>query len=1143
MELAAEHGEERQAAALDAKDASRLSKRKRADNGDTSEADEPHDDGKEDAAADDDGGEKPREVMSRTEHAKLAAAARWKKHKEVKEATGKSGQEGGETLQIRTRSEAKIGPSEANTPVKVKKKPGPKPKGVVVESSKTLTAEGKVRKKPGPKPKPKVVAEENGEGHAVTPPVKVHKKPGPKPKPKPSVEVVKVKGKPGRKPKAAVAAVDDKSGAWKSTAPVKIKKKPGRKPKAAAQLTEKEDASAQLSKKQKSLDMEGVEEESVRKKPGPKPKAKPVEVERKKPGRKPKLKLAESASPQTKSVTTSKSAGSKETEAASPQSKSPTERKKPGRKPKSQVEKQEQAANVSAKKMAIALSTARARAAKAAKAAKRAETLAQQQAVKPAMQLPKLAATEPTSAAQELKHGDQEPMTVDEPAGGVEGQPDTGTAESQAPAMHAGIPSQTAAGGAEQPNLEHQEPEDEPAVKASAETAAAETEKAPELAEPHQPLVVTATPASQTKPSDVTQVEAPAAKLVETSKPSEKRVASISAPAKANTTTTTTVQTQPPVAVPTLASVLLQFPKRKGPGRPTNAEIAARKAALAAAAAAAGVPLPLPSPPRVKPPPAAAEVRDRSERRKIKRPEAADMIMEPMKVDRETRFKEKKLLREMRKDKEKGKLKRKEKMKEKMKLSFKGRDEKAKDKDVEDKDNESNKEEGAYDEQDGERRTSSMFPFKKKETVIILGNRRTPSKFNNRRAVVTDVGLNGWYEVRTIDTSEVLRVQYMALKSASKMEKLRAKLKEKKSERDLTLGAQAAGEVSTPKSPKTGASAHAAVPEMRPASGAALADQSTAVPSITEAAAVAAPSTAATALEEVMEKRRQEVLQLIVQEALEVEELIPWSHVRKIWRTRRNSWRRNMKHASSLQELGKLNSRPQLKELRAALLVDPTDARNGLTMGDAWEQHLAAITEAEDAEAFVALWADLSDGIKQWLALTPVRADGELHLGVLLASNDNINNIDSDGMESLTLADDQPAVQEGGVATDQANTTNNKPTQTKTVRYFASAAAAIVAAATAAAEAVATGKAVELPLESLLSGSADELKAVREALEHEREQVAQQLKLLEEQVMNTLTNPRPLSFMDKTRTEAAMNMITDTGAATVRTTDAAELPM
>ncbi|KAF8402486.1 hypothetical protein HHK36_010571 [Tetracentron sinense] len=52
-----------------------------------------------------------------------------------------------------------------------------------------------------------------------------------------------------------------------------------------------------------------------------------------------------------------------------------------------------------------------------------------------------------------------------------------------------------------------------------------------------------------------------------------------------------------------------------------------------------------------------------------------------------------------------------------------------------------------------------QFPF----AVMDQGNKRTPQRFVGREAVVTTQCLNGWYEVKTLDNAESVKLQYRSL--------------------------------------------------------------------------------------------------------------------------------------------------------------------------------------------------------------------------------------------------------------------------------------------------------------------------------------------------------------------------------------------
>uniref|UniRef100_A0A2P2LR92 Uncharacterized protein MANES_10G001500 n=2 Tax=Rhizophora mucronata TaxID=61149 RepID=A0A2P2LR92_RHIMU len=60
-----------------------------------------------------------------------------------------------------------------------------------------------------------------------------------------------------------------------------------------------------------------------------------------------------------------------------------------------------------------------------------------------------------------------------------------------------------------------------------------------------------------------------------------------------------------------------------------------------------------------------------------------------------------------------------------------------------------------------------QFPFAVTDRVIIKGNKRTPTRFVGREAVVTTQCLNGWYVVKTLDNAESVKLQYRSLAKVS----------------------------------------------------------------------------------------------------------------------------------------------------------------------------------------------------------------------------------------------------------------------------------------------------------------------------------------------------------------------------------------
>ena len=97
------------------------------------------------------------------------------------------------------------------------------------------------------------------------------------------------------------------------------------------------------------------------------------------------------------------------------------------------------------------------------------------------------------------------------------------------------------------------------------------------------------------------------------------------------------------------------------------------------------------------------------------------------------------------------------------------------------------------------------------------------------------------------------------------------------------------------------------------------------------------------------------------QEVLQLEEAIPWTMVRKNWRNKRTSWRRQVKQTELVADFA-----VRLKELRLALLAEDHDF---FGCGPSWRNHLEACAQGRgSAAALMSVWDELKITIRSWLS-------------------------------------------------------------------------------------------------------------------------------------------------------------------------------
>ncbi len=103
-------------------------------------------------------------------------------------------------------------------------------------------------------------------------------------------------------------------------------------------------------------------------------------------------------------------------------------------------------------------------------------------------------------------------------------------------------------------------------------------------------------------------------------------------------------------------------------------------------------------------------------------------------------------------------------------------------------------------------------------------------------------------------------------------------------------------------------------------------------------------------------------------ELVQLEEAVPWTAVRKHWRTKRSSWRRSVREAYSAVAMAAC-----LRDLQAALLAHPLPGhppagREALNLGPVWQQSLASCLDGGEKHAMLlALWNDFKKQVRDHL--------------------------------------------------------------------------------------------------------------------------------------------------------------------------------
>lgn len=117
------------------------------------------------------------------------------------------------------------------------------------------------------------------------------------------------------------------------------------------------------------------------------------------------------------------------------------------------------------------------------------------------------------------------------------------------------------------------------------------------------------------------------------------------------------------------------------------------------------------------------------------------------------------------------------------------------------------------------------------------------------------------------------------------------------------------------------------------------------------------------------------------EDMLALEEIIPWACVRKIWKNKRSSWRREVRQTSSIRGFAKL-----LKELRHAQLMTGDVVfvnSEHFTLKTAWRNQLeACLTGTGRASVLDGVWLEFKMNVHSWLTSTSAEAQHERMLAM-----------------------------------------------------------------------------------------------------------------------------------------------------------------
>ncbi len=106
--------------------------------------------------------------------------------------------------------------------------------------------------------------------------------------------------------------------------------------------------------------------------------------------------------------------------------------------------------------------------------------------------------------------------------------------------------------------------------------------------------------------------------------------------------------------------------------------------------------------------------------------------------------------------------------------------------------------------------------------------------------------------------------------------------------------------------------------------------------------------------------QRQEVVEAVQRQLMEAEDSVPWTAVRKHWKGKRNAWRKAVRHAASVPELGKC-----IKELKAAFCNDSNAA---VECSATWQESLEDCCQGSGSHLLLhGIWGELQPKIFDWL--------------------------------------------------------------------------------------------------------------------------------------------------------------------------------
>lgn len=96
------------------------------------------------------------------------------------------------------------------------------------------------------------------------------------------------------------------------------------------------------------------------------------------------------------------------------------------------------------------------------------------------------------------------------------------------------------------------------------------------------------------------------------------------------------------------------------------------------------------------------------------------------------------------------------------------------------------------------------------------------------------------------------------------------------------------------------------------------------------------------------------------QEVLQIEDAIPWTLVRRTWRNKRTTWRRQVRQTELVADFA-----ARLKELKSFLL---TDDATFIGCGPTWKNQLESCVQGRGSAALLAsVWDEMKNTIRSWL--------------------------------------------------------------------------------------------------------------------------------------------------------------------------------